>query len=510
MVKPGNDNLQNRWGVNLIEEPSRFGAELLPKSFSTAVTQLIPGYDVLRLCPNGTSANHDAMIHACGIQNGLGRCMIGMGSYCGGEWSGLHKYSSSVYSHSMDISLVAAPSSIELPETREQTIALPYTVKEGRLLPDDRVQSALEDACLRALNKKLVVAWAKGKPYKALLLEILLSGCGGRLRDIFLIKLASLATHFRLRVIVDECLTGGRVGPRDIVLTKTTPPEFQKCVAYITMGKFLNCGLILIRNDINRWEEAENMSPRGYSTNIDSAEALYKLRQVHSLLQDNASTERRKFILKKLKIPEDEAWGEGLIIFIPKSYRQGTQNLKNRLLPMMTLKKKGMDSIKLSPSVWDSSKISQHLHEICTYWLQHMESQNNALDMLLPSVVEFVMCEVKKTVDADLTSIIQNPSHKATEEIRITADAIIRWMGGEEALQDTQNKLQEETMKKGKNLRMCRKTIKMFVEDAMKELCGNKCEENNFVRFMSRKRRGSDRRLAYSVYINEFPKFGLC
>jgi len=472
---------------------------------------MVPGYDVLRLHGNGSLANTDAMF-ACG---GLDRCLVAMGSYCGGDVSGLQNLSTSVYSHSKDLSLVTDPAALQGDygsKAREQTIALPYCIKDGAYLDkSSRNLEELEQECLRALNKKLLVAWGLRKPYKAILLELILSGCGGALRDVFLVKLAKLCNYYKLKVIVDECLTGGRVGPC-MTVTQTTPQAFQDCVTYITLGKFPSCGVLLCKTDIMRY--AESRIVRGYSTNIDNAEAHYKLSVVYEHLLKGGCDKRRKFVLSKLNIQEKDAWGGGCLIFSHKAYRQGTMNLKCRLLPQLDQEYKRLDSIKLHNTEYTAAKVSELLFDSGKKWVAHMEQQNFQDNPLLPDVVEYLLRRVQKTCDAVLLTGLKSKGSESDEngreketEFRVSKGSVMAALGGASKLSASTHFLRQKRLRDGLSVKCNRKPDK-FVEDALRTLCEREHEQDS-LDFMARKRSGKRRCTGYSVRVSKFPRFGL-
>ena len=127
-------------------------------------------------------------------------------------------------------------------------------------------------------------------------------------------------------------MTGGRTG--SLLMLQTKPDAFLKCVSHVTLGKWINVGMILISKA--RHEEGEKMkrvtSPRSNSTYLDLKPVVTIWNKVVSLIP---STEvRRQIVLKKIKCDENDAWGEGCLIFVP-SKNNTINGLKNRLLPLL-------------------------------------------------------------------------------------------------------------------------------------------------------------------------------
>ena len=74
-------------------------------------------------------------------------------------------------------------------------------------------------------------------------MEIVLATNGAELSAEFLAKLGTLCLKYRIAIIVDEILTGGRCD--SYLLTVKAPKEFINAVTHITMGKWITIGLVL-------------------------------------------------------------------------------------------------------------------------------------------------------------------------------------------------------------------------------------------------------------------------
>jgi 4-aminobutyrate aminotransferase-like enzyme len=82
----------------------------------------------------------------------------------------------------------------------------------------------------------------EGRPMRALVMELILASNGGELSNRFLKNIGTLARHHEFSIIVDEILTGARVGPK-LLRTLTTPTEFQTAVGFVTLGKWPGLGI---------------------------------------------------------------------------------------------------------------------------------------------------------------------------------------------------------------------------------------------------------------------------
>ena len=138
--------------------------------------------------------------------------------------------------------MISFPSKVPDHNIRWQIVALPYHLPCAKCSDDELRQ--YEKDCLEALNQKLLLATLWGTPFRAILLELILCGTGGELSNNFLRSFGALCEHYNVPIIVDEVMTGGRVGP-NMTLASSTPIEFNNQVKFITMGKYNGCGMLL-------------------------------------------------------------------------------------------------------------------------------------------------------------------------------------------------------------------------------------------------------------------------
>lgn len=347
-----NDDMVNNWGVNLLNEQLSFTrTKKTANDLDRLIKQAIPGYQLRTLTPNGTTANSKAMEDIC-FEKRL--CLIAMGSYVGGDGSRLQELSSSTFDKNHYINEVVHPSATTY--TRPcffQTVPFPYHINHRGLNPEYLFQ--LEAKCLRAIELKLTVALLNSRPYRGLLMEPMLSGNGGELTDRFLTGLAVVLKRFDVKVILDEVMTGGRVGPKTMLMLTGLPSTFRSCVEYVTMGKILNCGIVLEKKPRKPTDQTPK---RGESTLIEPGEAYMKFKAIANKIKSGAIASRRSEVLKvfglsdeKENINEDH-WGRGCFIFTTKARPEVKQNLKCRLLPKL-------ESTKLSKLTTKESSLSR-------------------------------------------------------------------------------------------------------------------------------------------------------
>ena len=165
-------------------------------------------------------------------------------------------------------------------------------------------------------------------------MEITLASNGSTISDRALTILGHLAHVHDFGIVVDEIMTGGRT--KTMLSTMEKPKIFQKSVQFITMGKWLKCGMVLgsKRQQTIRNKLLSEQLPRGASTGINGNEAYTIYSEVVNNLE-NVDAHRRT-VLAKCRVSDNEAWGKGLHIFIPGKREGILAGTKNRLLPLIT------------------------------------------------------------------------------------------------------------------------------------------------------------------------------
>lgn len=280
----------------------------------------------------GSDAQVFALMQAS--QGDFDSVYIACGSYVSGTNGGLQNWTSSKFDVQCGPCTVALPTEIESEFTRNHTIALPYHIPNSDLSTEQL--HAYEDDCLNELHLRLLTRRIQKRPMKVLLMELLLAGCGAILSDRALKKLAALANHHGFSIVLDEIMTGGRTG--SMLLVQQKPLEFKQVVKYITMGKFLSGGLVLISNNelIRRGinDDADvTSSTRGSSSKLDCHNMIIAWETVFDRV--NTTDARRGMVLTKFGFNPAECWGKGNILFTPHRRSDSAGGLKNRLLPML-------------------------------------------------------------------------------------------------------------------------------------------------------------------------------
>jgi adenosylmethionine-8-amino-7-oxononanoate aminotransferase len=94
------------------------------------------------------------------------------------------------------------------------------------------------------MHEKLLLYRVQGRPIMSLFLELILAGNGAFLSDRSLNKIAILSKQHYFKIVVDEIMTGGRTGSLLLLTTKSI--NFISCVSHVTLGKWCQCGIILV------------------------------------------------------------------------------------------------------------------------------------------------------------------------------------------------------------------------------------------------------------------------
>ena len=365
---PNVDEMTNSWGLRLIPEPHKYGA-----GFTILVDTMAnqaKGFQLLHLTASGSVANEMAIREATDCQPD--RCLFAMGSYVVGVGNML-ELSTAVNIGKNNIGIICLPNDASR-KAREQTVAFPYHIPCATGVGDREIRK-LEKRCLEALEKRLLYAKLfSDAPYKAIMMEYVLSGNGGELTDRFLSDLGVLLKRHCVAVIVDEILNGGRVGPKFCV-TMTTPKAFKDCVRYITFGKFMHCGMLLCHKTVFP-DRA-----RGTTTTIDSKEAYDYVSAVILRIENGDIERRREEVLGKLfkskpLITEENYWGRGLQLYTSYLRRTNDDNLKHRLLPMLVPGMK-IKTTTMDKPTWTRTQLSRELMDAADLWLSHLDERHS-------------------------------------------------------------------------------------------------------------------------------------
>ena len=376
------DDLANSWGCALCCPKSKrhthHGDNDLTTFTRLVKTTLKGEYELKKVVSCGSDANCYALM--CASDGDTSRCLLGAGSYVAGDGGPLQHMSTSAFEVlGSGLCLVTPPTQVS-DFTREHTIALPYYIPTVPLFQSDGLVE-WENKCFTELHSRCLQAKMGGTPFKVLFLELILAGSGAQLHMRALQRLAALAELHSFRVVVDEIMTGGRTGT--VLFVQQTPPQFQKVVTHVTMGKWLGLGIVLVKASLVAEKEerlnAQN-SLRGPSTTIACDDAIVALTEITKSLSETAH--RWEHVLKSLKVSEEDAWGAGILIFAPVSRTDHCRGLKNRFLPLIH-KHTPVDKV---PIRRDKQWTSQFFHDAIMTSLRpwaNMVVQRNPADAMV-------------------------------------------------------------------------------------------------------------------------------
>jgi hypothetical protein len=371
------DDMVNDWGCVLVNSISH--GQRSPTAHThqmdAMIRSAVKGYRWSNVFDSGSTANAHAIDRA--TDGDRDRCLVAMGSYVCGTGYDLQQLSSVSFSSKKEIGLIITPGTEDAedgtllsPKCIQQTVPMPYHIPDSGVSTEKL--NSLEDRCLVSMEKKLLMAHLTGKPYKAFLLEYILSGNGGELSNRFLQKLGNVFRRYNIVVIADEIMTGGRIGPVSLTMTTEIPEEFRSLVKFITLGKMMGKGLLLEAASSRPTELDSTEAPRGTSTRIDLGPVYTRLRTVIERINNGRIPERRGEVLQRMNVDANEHqllhWGRGCLIFTHFSRPQVNKNMKCRLLPKLESSK--LRKLTTHRTKWSRKTVGQHLHSASEEWLE--------------------------------------------------------------------------------------------------------------------------------------------
>lgn len=376
------DNLANNWGCVLtmfFDDNRRRSFTLIPcgerDSFSLLrceVNATFGGrFELVKVATCGSDAQLHALVMATELDS-RNCVLVACGSYVSGGNNGLQNWSTSDFEIRNGPSHIMHPRDVKSPFALERTIAMPYHIPDTI---DTSLLEAYEDECINNLHLKCIYFRMNDAPVRVLMLELVLAGCGATLSDRALSRIGLVAKHHGFGIMVDECMTGGRTGTMLHTLQK--PEEFIDAVSYVTMGKWMNAGLVLCsaKEAARRNAEQEifanrtNHNFRGTSSKIDCHRALEIWKNVKGKLGN--VFDRRKRVIAQLKLNEGGTWGVGGILFASLCRNDCGQGLKNRFL--FVLDDVPIERFKYTRKPeWNKKNINKIIMEGVMSWVAHV------------------------------------------------------------------------------------------------------------------------------------------
>lgn len=374
------DDLGNHWGTILALEPDGFArryiksnetfGDLQHSAFSNAISSTFNDeWHLWKIANCGSDAQAFALLES--TKGSLDACMIACGSYVAGTRGGLQNWSTSHYDVHIGCAIPTNPEMVQTDYTKSHTVGLPYHLPGPHLTMAQL--EAYEERCLLELHVRCLIAKVNNRPYRTILMELILAGCGATLSDRALVRLAELARHHNFSITLDEIMTGGRCGTMLLVLQK--PSVFQAVVRFVTMGKWMKGGLVLISDcelRRRRAEEPDHTSYRGASVKIDCSSYLLWWRDISE--KAHKAPERRAEVLRKFNFQEEETWGLNGMIFIPAARKDSGKGLKCRMLPLLDSVQ--IDTIPLvnKRTEWNKANLNRRIMRAVHDWVQHRPS----------------------------------------------------------------------------------------------------------------------------------------
>ena len=375
------DDLANSWGRVLhpdIGTRRDFGGYCGDLGqLKRSVQEVCFPFTLQKVLACGSDANLFAIAEA--TDGDPSRCLVACGSYVAGDHGCLQTWSTSGFDIRSNLAIVQTENIH--PTAKCRTIPLPYHVPCKHCENSKHLQD-LEVKCLDEIHVRCLTAALQDLPYKALFLEPILAGNGASLSHAFLKKLGRLARHHKFHIIVDEVMTGGRTGK--MLHTHLLPHEFQKVVCHITMGKWIGIGIVL-QNCKLRTPDKVQLPSRGVTTAPDFFESIHTWQRVCSQL--HLTVNRRVAVLKKLKVKEEDAWGAGVLIFVPICRLDSKAGLKSRLLPLITADTP-IDTVKFSKrNTYSKESCCQSVTDAVVTWLKIVQSACDPTDRAVCSAI---------------------------------------------------------------------------------------------------------------------------
>ena len=319
-------------------------------------------FGLMKLTTNGSDANLYTVTSL--TQGNTSGCLVACGSYVSGDSGPLQSWSTSAFDIGRGPYIIICPEDQRItPFTLEHTIALPYFI-EGTMCDDERHK--YENECLEHLHILCLYNKVMKNKVTCILMEITLASNGSTVSDRALTILGHLAHLHDFGIVVDEIMTGGHTKTMHSTMEK--PKIFQKSVEFITMGKWLKCGMVLgsKRQQTIQNKLLSKRLPHGASTGINGNEACTIFSEVLNNLENGDA--RRRTVLTKCRVKETDAWGKGLHILIPGKREGILAGTRNRLLLLIMNTPITVHSPKKCTE-WNKEAVNEKTFQSCHKWI---------------------------------------------------------------------------------------------------------------------------------------------
>lgn len=374
------DNLANNWGTTLVllsnhdmKKKNLNGAfSLFEASVRRATGEQ---FTLEKITECGSEANLYAVNDACG--GNTDGVLIGAGMYVAGDNGPLQAWSTTAFSIETGPTYLCQPKDATQ-YTKEHVIPLPYFIPCPDFHPIQREK--YEDECLKQLHIRCLLNKLNGRPTRVLFLELVLCGNGSMLSKRALKGLGRLAKHHDFWILVDEVLTGGRCGT--MLLLQQQPKIFRERVSHVTMGKWMDAGLVLVGEGFKRSKDKElkHLPSRGPSTKYDCTKSLMYFDHAFEWLMEagDRRTQVIEAMCRKVKgLRASEFWGKGALLFAPVERIDSEHGLKNRLTPLLCSTPVDMGVNLVRRTQWEKSLVNAKIVSGIQVWLNFVTLHEN-------------------------------------------------------------------------------------------------------------------------------------
>ena len=193
---------------------------------------------------NGNQANFVAISRASQMR--IDKTMFPCGTYTAqdGEW--LENKSVIEWSPKSRRAILVSPScNITHEHHQEDVVVLPYIINIGERYSDTykKEYELYEKKCLDDLEMRIILSRVKldRTPFEVLFLELVTAQHGASLSEEAMRRIGRMAQKYRIKIVVDEIMTAGLVGPK-MLKVLDAPPEFVAQVEYVIVGKWMGGG----------------------------------------------------------------------------------------------------------------------------------------------------------------------------------------------------------------------------------------------------------------------------
>ena len=280
---------------------------------------------------------------------------------------------------------------------REDVVALPYIIniseRNSPFFRDEYDQ--YEKQCLDDLETRVILSRVTPNraAFQILFIELLTIQHGATLSEEALRRIGQIAIKYSIKIVVDEIMTAGRIGPRMLAVLDA-PREFLQQVHYVTIGIWTERqnGLVLARKTVL---QHHNCDKRNHLAGFPLTEAIKQWQWAEQRLEF-VPIIRHRLVHDVLQINSNTAWGKGLLLFTECFTNLEQNGICNRFLPLLYKKqhekdpmkiydyqkfqKKGTDEVKPVPHV------CKEYQEIVLSWIGAVKKHRHKEDQIFENM----------------------------------------------------------------------------------------------------------------------------